>query len=267
VDRLEIVRIPAARPGMPALVFLHEGLGSAGLWRDFPSRLAARTGCGAVVYSRAGNGFSPVLDGPRRAGYMHDEALRELPRLLAALAIDDALLVGHSDGASIALIFAAEHSGAIRGLVLEAPHLFVEDVSIASIAGIRERYETTDLGRRMKRHHADAERTFYGWNDVWLSPEFRDWNIESFASRVRVPVLAVQGTADEYGTLDQLERLASLAPRVDRLVLADCGHAPHRDRPLVVEGAIAAWVEERVAPNSSDDPDNARLAGRRSETP
>jgi pimeloyl-ACP methyl ester carboxylesterase len=243
---LEIVRIPAQRAGLPALIFLHEGLGSARLWREFPAALAQATGCEAIAYSRAGNGFSTVLSQPRTREYMHDEALSVLPALLRALGIEETILIGHSDGASIALVYAAQHPDGVRGLVLEAPHLFVEDLSLRSIARIRAQYETSDLPQRMSRHHADARATFYGWNDVWLSPQFADWNIEAYAGRVIAPALAVQGLDDEYGTIAQIDALADgAAGPVDRLLLARCGHSPHRDRAALVQAAVSAWISER----------------------
>ncbi|HTX60143.1 MAG TPA: alpha/beta hydrolase [Verrucomicrobiae bacterium] len=247
MERLETVRIPPARSPSPTLVFLHEGLGSAALWRNFPARVAERSGLGALVYSRCGNGFSERVELPRTPEYMHDEALVELPRLLDEFEIGDTVLVGHSDGASIALIFAAEFAERVRAVVVLAPHLFVEEHSLRSIAEIRERFETTALRQKMARYHADPEHTFYGWNDVWLSPEFRDWNIEAYAARVRAPVLAVQGLDDEYGTLLQLERLRERAQAdVDCLLLAGCGHAPHLERPASVEAAVAGWIEEQL---------------------
>lgn len=224
-------------------MFLHEGLGSLSLWRDFPALLAERTGCAAVVYSRYGNGFSDVLHEPRSTRYMHDEALVTLPALLAALALDDVVLFGHSDGASIAIVFAAEHPDAVRGTILEAPHLFVEDLSVRSIAAIRHEYAQGSLRERMRRYHAGVDRTFYGWNDIWLAPEFRDWNIEEYAARMQPPALAIQGAGDEYGTLAQVEAIARLSRgAVDRLTLAGCGHAPHRDRTAFVLETAAAWI-------------------------
>ncbi len=244
---LEFSRLSPARPGRPTLVFLHEGLGTLALWRSFPHAIAERTGCGALVYSRYGNGFSTPLSRPRAPSYMHDEALVALPLLLAELEIEQPVLVGHSDGGSIALIYAGEHPGAVRAVVLEAPHLFVEELSLHGIAAIRSVYEQTDLRERMARYHVDADRTFYGWNDVWLSAEFREWNIEEFVSRVRAPILAIQGLEDEYGTPTQLDALARRAPvPVDRLLLARCGHAPHADRQAYVEAAVAHWLDERV---------------------
>jgi pimeloyl-ACP methyl ester carboxylesterase len=241
---LEIVRLAADSPGRPTLVFLHEGLGSVALWRDFPEALARRTNCNALIYSRYGNGFSPVTATAREPSYMHDEALRVLPVLLGELEIERPVLLGHSDGASIALIYAGEHPDAVRAVVLESPHVFVEELSLRSIGAIRNEYETTPLRERMARYHTDADRTFYGWNDVWLSPQFRDWNIESYVDSLRAPVLAIQGLDDEYGTLAQLESIARRAPVcVDRLVLAHCGHAPHLERRALVETTVAAWLE------------------------
>ena len=240
---LEIATLPGDGKGAPTLVFLHEGLGSLQLWRDFPAVLSERTRCPALVYSRYGNGFSTALSEPRTPRYMHDEALVTLPALLEALQLDDVVLVGHSDGASIALIFAAEYPRAMRGAVLAAPHLFVEDLSVRSIAAIRSDYEHGSLRERMTHYHSDADRTFYGWNDIWLAPEFRDWNIEPYAERLQVPVLAIQGLDDEYGTLAQIDALARLAKApVDRLVLGGCGHAPHRDRPEFVADSSSAWI-------------------------
>jgi pimeloyl-ACP methyl ester carboxylesterase len=181
---------------------------------------------------------------------MHDEALSVLPKLLEALKIEETILVGQSDGASIALIYASRYPATVRALVLESPHLFVEELSLRSIAAIRHEYETTGLRQRLARHHTDADKTFYGWNDIWLSPAFRDWNIEAETARVAAPLLAIAGLDDEYGTLAQLESLAqrAIAP-VDRLLLARCGHAPHRDRRSLVEAAAIAWIEEKLPPH------------------
>ena len=242
--RIETERIPATRSEAPELVFLHEGLGSVALWRGFPAALAERTGLGALVYSRRGNGFSEPLTHPRTPQYMHEEALVELPQVLADEHVGDTVLVGHSDGASIALIYAAEHPERVRALVLEAPHVFVEGLSVLNIGAIRERYENGELRERMARHHTDGDATFYSWNDIWLSPTFRDWNIEPYLARVRAPILAIQGSNDEYGTLAQLDAIANRAGGpVDRIVLAGCGHAPHADRPAFVTDAIAGWLQ------------------------
>jgi pimeloyl-ACP methyl ester carboxylesterase len=240
--RLEYRRIASSRPARPTLVFLHEGLGSAAMWRDFPDRVAEATGCGALVYSRYGYGRSDVLERPHRVDYMHREALDFLPELLDKLGIDDPLPVGHSDGASIALIYAGAHHPA-RGLALLAPHVFVEDISVESIAKAKVAFETTEMPRKLARHHADAAKTFYGWNDIWLHPEFRSWNIEAFLPDIRIPILAIQGEDDEYGTMRQVEAIAAQAGGPVELVkLTDCKHSPQRDQPEAAADAIARFV-------------------------
>ena len=229
--------------GEPTLVFLHEGLGSIRQWRDFPAQVAAATGCRALLYNRYGYGNSDVLAEPRvTVRFMHDEALVALPELLAKLEIDSPVLVGHSDGASIALIYAgAGHP--VRGLALMAPHVFVEEMGLRSIERVRRQFETTDLPQRLGRYHRDARRTFYLWNDAWLDPRFRHWNIEEYLPSVSAPVLAIQGVDDEYGTMAQLK---SIRERVkgscEVLELAGCGHSPHRDQPEAVLEALARFI-------------------------
>lgn len=236
---------PPQHRGLPTLVFLHEGLGSIELWKNVPELLAQRTGCGALVYSRYGNGFSEVLSEPRLVSYMHDEARTALPEILDAFDVSDAVLVGHSDGASIALIYAGEIGARIRGVVAEAPHVFVEDISVESIALSKKAFEQGDLASRLSKYHRDVERTFYGWNDIWLHPDFRAWNIREAVRNIAVPMLLVQGADDEYGTPAQLDAIREDArkARVDTLLLAKCGHSPHRDRPEPTLGAIAAFLE------------------------
>jgi len=244
--RLEYRRIAATRPNTPTLVFLHEGLGSVSLWRDFPSRVAQETGCGAVVYSRYGYGRSDVLEAPHKVDYMHREAREVLPELLDKLGILEPLLVGHSDGASIALIYASAHPG-MKGLILEAPHVFVEDVSVESIAAAKQAFESSDLPKRLARHHTDAVKTFYGWNDIWLHPDFRAWNIEDVLPGIECPVLAIQGLDDEYGTLRQLEAIERLAAgKVTVVTLESCGHSPHRDQPDATLAAMVGFVRDVV---------------------
>ena len=231
----------------PALVFLHEGLGSVGLWRTFPERLAAATGRRALLYSRAGHGFSDVPDAPRTPRFMHDEALEVLPAVLAEAGIEDPVLVGHSDGASIALIHAAAHP--VRALVLLAPHVFVEDLSVASIAEAREAFETTDLRERMARHHRDAEATFRLWNDIWLAPEFRGWSIEDVLPRITAPVLLIQGEHDQYGTLAQVETVRDGVAAPAELVVLDARHAPHleaQEETLEVAAGFVSRVTGRA---------------------
>ena len=239
-------RLDAAQPEAEALaplVFLHEGLGCVGLWRGFPD--AVRDGLGGpatLVYSRPGYGHSTVVTEPRSPTYMHDEALDILPAILAAVGFERPLLIGHSDGASIALIFAgAGH--AVAGLALLSPHVFVEERSIQGIAAARAAYRTTDLPERLGRYHTDPDATFRGWNDIWLSPEFRSWNIEASVAGIEAPMLVVQEDGDEYGTLAQLDRIeAGVKGPTSRLVLADCGHSPQRDQEAAVIEAIAAFV-------------------------
>ena len=249
---IELTLGDAARP---PLVFLHEGLGSLGLWRSFPVDVCAAYGNPtALVYSRAGYGRSPVVREPRAVDYMHREALDVLPALLAEHAIDRPVLVGHSDGASIALIHAgAGH--AVGGVVVIAPHVFVEDVSIAGIDAARRAYcddDGGDLRDRLARHHDDVDATFRGWNDVWLSPAFRSWNIESYLPGITAPVLAIQGRDDTYGTLAQLDAIeAGVRGRCERFVVDGGGHVLHTGphAPLVV-GRIATFVrslDERTA--------------------
>jgi pimeloyl-ACP methyl ester carboxylesterase len=244
--RLETVRYDGD-PARPPIVMLHEGLGSVSLWRDVPQKLAERTRCTAVAYSRYGYGRSDVLREKREPEYMHHEGEVVLPALLAELGIERPILFGHSDGASIALIYAGAHPEAVRALVLEAPHVFVEEISVRSIAAAKTAYATTDLPAKLARHHADAAATFYGWNDIWLDPRFRDWNIEACASRVRCPVLLIQGEADEYGTGAQLDAIAARAQDTETLLVAGAGHSPHRDAPRDVVERIGAFVDRIAA--------------------
>ncbi len=241
--RLEYYRTRPAADGETVLVFLHEGLGSAGLWRDFPARLAERTGLPALVYSRYGYGGSDVLGEQRGIDYMHREALDSLPELRAALGLDDAILVGHSDGGSIALIHAGAGQWPVRALMLMAPHVFVEDETIAGIEDAKQAYETTDLPGRIARRHTDGERTFRGWNDIWLLPPFRDWNIEDCLSGVTAPTLVLQGDGDEYGTAAQLEAIAAqVSGPCETQLIPDCRHSPHRDQPEAVLDAMSAFA-------------------------
>ncbi|MGH8915749.1 MAG: alpha/beta fold hydrolase [Acidimicrobiia bacterium] len=226
----------------PTLVFLHEGLGSMDLWRDFPVLITETTGRAGLVYSRQGHGWSDPLSEPRTPHFMHHEALSVLPRLLEQLSVPAPILVGHSEGASIALI----HAGAghpVSGLVLLAPLVFVEDESIAGIEVAREQYETGDLPRRMAKHHADPEATFRAWNDIWLSPGFRSWNIESFLRGIDCPVLLIRGSDDEYGTVAHLDAIEEgVTGPVERLALDDCDHSPHLSQPDLVLDVAARFV-------------------------
>jgi len=242
--RIEHVRLASAHPraGAPTIVFLHEGLGSASMWRDFPQQVADVTGCGAIVYSRLGYGRSDAITSKRAVRYMHDEALLSLPALLDALGVTAPILYGHSDGASIALIHAGGTRRDVTALILMAPHVMVEDISVASIAQAKVTYETTRLREKLGKYHANVDSAFWGWNDIWLDPAFRAWNIEEYLPGIRCPILAIQGEDDEYGTMEQMERIARQSRDVDLVKLADCRHSPHRDQPAAVLSAVGQFV-------------------------
>lgn len=256
---LEVAHI-AAPPGADAtlapLVFLHEGLGSVAMWRDWPASLCAATGRAGWVYSRQGYGrSSPVPDvrgAPRqhpdgtRSGrllpdYMHREALQVLPRLLARLQVQRPVLVGHSDGGTITLLHAARHP--VAACVVMAPHVMVEDVSIQSIDAARRAYEGGDLRQRVARYHADVDCAFWQWNDVWLSEAFRGFDIRGEIGGITAPLLAIQGVDDPYGTMAQIDDIARAVPQARLLKLADCGHSPHRDQPQQVNAAVAVFLQ------------------------
>ena len=229
--------------GKAPLVFLHEGLGSIRQWRDFPAKVAAATGRRALVYDRYGYGQSDVLrEKNRTVRFMHDEALVALPELLKSLSIENPVLVGHSDGASIALIHAgAGH--AVRGVVAMAPHVFIEPLCLKSIDVAAEAFEKTDFGTKLAKYHRDARKTFYGWADVWLDPDFRGWDTrDDYLPKIRCPVLAIQGFDDEYGTMAQLDELQR-GSGAQLLKLEKCGHAPFRDQTEKVLAAIVKFVE------------------------
>jgi len=232
----------APSPGRPTIVMLHEGLGSVSMWRDFPERLAAATQCRVLVYSRYGYGRSSVLATPRTPDYMHDEARVWLPKVLEHLEVRAPILFGHSDGASISLIYAALPTAAVSGVIALAPHVKVEDITVSSIAAARVAYETTDLRARLARYHDDVDATFWGWNRIWLDPAFRGWNIEELLPAIRAPVLAIQGLDDEYGTLEQVESIRRRRPGTEVLALSKCRHSPHRDQPDAVLAATSAFV-------------------------
>lgn len=232
-------------PEAPLVVFLHEGLGSRSMWRDFPRRLCEAAQCRGLVYSRPGYGRST---GPteRRRGvdYMHRQALEVLPRLLDALRIGEpAWLFGHSDGGSIALIAAAQRANRVAGVIAVAPHIFVEDETVRGIEAARDAYRASDQGGRLGRYHADPDGMFWAWNDIWLSPAFRGWNIEREIEAVACPVLAVQGVDDEYATMKQIHGIARRIPHAERLELAACGHSPHRDQPEALIAAAARFLK------------------------
>lgn len=230
------------------MVFLHEGLGSVAMWRDFPDVLCATVGARGLVYSRPGYGKSTPRPTDEKWGvnFMHIQARDVLPALLRTLGIDVAhdkpWLFGHSDGASIALIYAALFPQSVAGIVAAAPHIYVEDVAVTSIARTRETYLNTDLRSKLARYHDDADSAFWGWNDIWLDPAFRDWTIEPQLSQITCPLLAIQGVNDEYGTMAQIDGIASAVAHAALLRLDDCGHSPHRDQPRAVIDSVRSLI-------------------------
>ncbi|MEO6419903.1 MAG: alpha/beta hydrolase [Polyangiaceae bacterium] len=241
---LETRTIAGTIENSPTLVFLHEGLGSVEMWRDFPERVAKATGLGALVYSRRGYGASEPAVLPRSVRFMHDEAYDVLPEVLDAAAISKAILVGHSDGGSIALLHAARFGPPrIQAVIAMAPHVFVEEVALTNIQKAAVAYEQGDLRAKLARYHADVDGAFLGWNRIWLAPEFRTWNIEDELPKITAPMLLIQGKNDEYGTLAQLESIVrhARAP-VETCILDACGHSPHRDQAERVIEAMSSFI-------------------------
>ncbi len=254
---IEYQWVGAADAAAPWLVFLHEGLGSRAMWKDFPARLCAALGCRGLVYSRPAYGQStPRATNERwRPDFMHRQAYELLPALFDALGADTEAdppwLFGHSDGGSIALLYAARCPGRVAGLIVLAPHIMVEEVTVRSIEQARTTYLETDLKAKLARYHADPESAFWGWNDIWLDPAFRAWSIENELDAIRCPLLAVQGIGDEYGTLGQVRGIARRVPQAEILELSECGHSPHRDR---AEAVIQTTVEFIARHGDSGNP-------------
>jgi pimeloyl-ACP methyl ester carboxylesterase len=248
--RIEYEWAGRAGADAPVLVFLHEGLGSVAMWRDFPARLCDAAGVRGLVYSRPGYGRST----PRPAGekwdpdFMHRQARAVLPALLRALDVERPWLFGHSDGGSIALLYASFFPEALRGAVVLAPHILVEDISVSSIREARRVYIETDLKQRLGRYHEDPDSAFWGWNDVWLDAAFRDWSIEEEIRAIRCPLLAIQGLDDEYGTLEQVRGIARRVPRAQLLEIPQCGHSPHKDQAEVVIAAVQEFLGKNGQP-------------------
>ena len=233
----------------PLLVFLHEGLGSLAMWRDFPQQLCNALGVRGLVYSRPGYGQSTPRHADERwaPDFMHRQANEVLPALLQALNVTQApWLLGHSDGGSIALLYASRHRTA--GVMVMAPHIRVEEVSVQSIAKAKAAYENTDLRERLSRYHSDVDSAFWGWNRIWLAPEFRNWSIETELSTLTCPVLAIQGIQDEYGTLAQIRDIQRHVAHTQLLELADRGHAPHRDQPQTLTQACLTFFQSHLSP-------------------
>ncbi|MBL6599584.1 MAG: alpha/beta hydrolase [Alphaproteobacteria bacterium] len=249
VDLETAYRAPE-NPGGPTLVFLHEGLGSLSIWRDFPARLAATTGCGVLVYSRFGYGRSTICETGFEPDYMHRQALETLPALLDQFEVSNPVLYGHSDGASISLIHAGGAGRPVRGLIVEAPHVFVEPESLTGLELALDAFENGTLRESLARHHNDADLTFRAWHDVWGSEGFRDWNIEGYLGAITAPVLMIQGADDAYGSLDQLDAIErGLSGPHERAVIAGCGHGPHRELPDQVLGISGGFVRAILSDN------------------
>ncbi|MFO1216752.1 MAG: alpha/beta hydrolase [Burkholderiaceae bacterium] len=246
--RIEHQWLARERAGGPLVVFLHEGLGSLSMWKDFPARLCDALGARGLVYSRPGYGRST----PRGAGerwspdFMHRQAHEVLPALLDALQVREApWLFGHSDGASIALLYAARFADAAAGVVAVAPHIKVEPISVASIQRSRAAWHESDLRQRLAKHHDDPASAFFGWNDIWLDPGFTRWNIEAELPSITCPLMAIQGLDDEYGTLEQIHGIARALPRTRLLELPDCGHSPHRDQPVRLIDEVTRFITQQ----------------------
>ena len=242
---IEVQRLPGTkgRPLAP-IIFLHEGLGSVAMWRDWPAQVCDETMRAGIVYSRPGYGQSDSIPDIRGAGrlapdYMHRAALEELPMLLDALNIASPVLLGHSDGATIALLYASRFP--VTACVVMAPHVIVEDLSVQSIAQARDAYTSGNLRERLSRYHADVDCAFWQWNDIWLSPAFRDFDIRAECRRIEAPVLAIQGEEDPYGTLRQIDEIAPRGP-LQKLVLPNCGHSPQRDQPVRTREGIVRFL-------------------------
>lgn len=246
--QLEYQWVGARDAQAPIMVFLHEGLGSVSMWRNFPDQLCQAIGYRGLVYSRPGYGNSTPRSADERwaPDFMRRQADEVLPAFLSAVGIDvnkhPPWLFGHSDGASIALLYAAHHPAQLAGAIAVAPHILVEDISVASIAQARVAYLETDLRQRLGRHHADPDSAFWGWNDIWLDPGFRPWRIDDQLASIHCPLLAVQGVDDEYGTLEQIRGIARKVPQCELLEIQACGHSPHKDQPEQLIAAVSQFL-------------------------
>lgn len=246
---------PTAQPEAPLVIFLHEGLGSLAMWKEFPANFCQATGSRGLVYSRPGYGQSnhPAGHAPWPVDFMHAQALDVLPALLTAVGVTASCkpfwLLGHSDGASIALIFAAAFPNRVAGVMALAPHIMVEDLTLQSIEQARLAYLHTDLPKKLARYHADADLAFWGWNRVWLNPAFKAWSIEAELARIGCPVLAVQGLDDDYGTLAQIHGIAQRVLQTTVLELAHCGHSPHRDQPQALISRAQLFMQQHTGDN------------------
>ncbi len=231
------------------LVFLHEGLGSVSMWKQFPQQLADAVGCGALVFSRTGYGASSACDLPRPLDFMQIEGCTVLPAILDALAVKSFILIGHSDGASIALIYAGNQpTEGLRGVIVEAPHLFVEELGLRSIEKAREAYLKGSLRQRLAPYHqTNVDTAFWGWNDAWLNSEFAKWNITQYVANIRVPILSLQGEQDPYGSKEQVDSIETVSPsEVQTVMLKNCAHTPHREQGRLTLETMSQFIQPKV---------------------
>jgi pimeloyl-ACP methyl ester carboxylesterase len=244
--RLEYQWVGVPESDYPVVVFLHEGLGSVAIWRDFPERFCREHGFTGLVFSRYGYGQSTPRPAEERwsSTFMHEQAFEAVPAFLASLNVERPWLFGHSDGGTIALLYASRFSDRIVGISVVAPHIFMEEINIGNLSKMRETYLTTDLPSKLQRYHADVDSAFWGWNDAWLSPAFREWSIEDELSSISCPVLAVQGKDDDYGTLEQIYGIKKKVPDAEVLVLPNCGHSPHRDQPAELSKEVGRFIKK-----------------------
>lgn len=245
---LECQFISPEKTDRDLVIFLHEGLGSVALWRDWPAQLCEQANCRGLVYSRYGYGASTPRPPEEKwpLSYMHIQAEKALPALLEALNMEHErpILFGHSDGGSIALLYAAMYPSRPKAIAVAAPHIFVEDVTITSIEQAREAYLNTDLPQRFSRYHQNPDSAFWGWNDIWLNPEFKYWNIEAYLPKIQCPVLAIQGKNDEYGTLAQIQGIQRIVSHTELCIIDDCRHSPHKDQPEILSQALVAFIQK-----------------------
>lgn len=236
-------------PEYPTLVFLHEGLGCCAMWKDFPRQLCRKTGCPGLIYDRLGYGRSSPMTSPRTIHYIHDSALQELPGVLErCIPRRPFILIGHSDGGSISLIFGAERPAGLKGIVTEAAHVFVEPLTVAGIRKVDEAYKTGEMKGLAKYHGDKTDGIFRAWADTWLSDWFRPWNIEYLLPSIECPMLVIQGRADQYGTERQVEVIVSkVSGRAESVLLDNCGHSPHGEMPEAVLGVITGFVRQIVS--------------------
>jgi pimeloyl-ACP methyl ester carboxylesterase len=249
--RLEVAWHGPGPDEVPTLIFLHEGLGCVDMWRDFPAKLADITGCGSLVYSRLGYGRSEPCDLPRPVRYMHDEGLEVLPELIKTAGIRECILIGHSDGGSIALIYAGGTPAVtLRGMITEAAHVFCENINIQSISKAKEFYLKGNLSEKLRKYHGtNTDCAFWGWNGAWLHPDFLFWNLEEYLPEINVPILIIQGENDNYGTIAQVETIDKKTGGCSEILMLDkCGHSPHKDREKAVLEVMKRFVQKILKP-------------------